>query len=52
MVDHRIPMSKQSKKAQKAYYKSMRRTWDINPVQRVVPNKKRRVEKVDLSYEE
>lgn len=50
-MDHRIPMAKQSKKARKAYYASMRHTWAISPVPRVVPNRKRRVEKMNLEYE-
>ena len=35
------PLSKQSKKQQRAYYAARRGSWNgVNPVTRVVPNKK------------
>ena len=36
-----IPLNKQSKKQQRAYYAAKRGSWnDINPVTRTVPSKK------------
>lgn len=47
-MDHRIPLKKQSKKTQKEFYKAQRKIWSINPVSRVVKNKKHD-EKVDAN---
>ena len=36
-----IPLNKQSKKAQKEYYKQQRNDWgEVNPISKVIPNKK------------
>jgi len=36
-----IPLNKQSKKAQKEFYKEQRGSWNgVNPVSRIVPNGK------------
>lgn len=36
-----IPLSKQSKKFQKVYHNQQRASWNgVNPVTRIVPNKK------------
>ena len=39
--NYRVPMAKQSKKSQKAYNNSRRNFWDVPPVTKVVPNKKK-----------
>lgn len=36
-----IPVAKMSKKARKEYNKSRRTFWDVKPVTRYVPNKKK-----------
>ena len=37
-----VEINKKDKKAKKAYYSQFRNTWgDINPVMRVIPNKKK-----------
>ena len=33
-MERMIPLEKQSKKAQKEFYKSKRNMWDINPITR------------------
>ena len=36
-----VPLSKQSKRSQREFYKSQRGSWNgINPVTQVIPNKK------------
>ena len=39
-MDNRIPLKKQSKKTQKEFYKAQRKIWSINPVSRIVKNKR------------
>jgi len=39
--NYRAPLKKQSKKAQKEYNNSKRNFWDVKPVTKVVPNKKK-----------
>lgn len=40
-MNYIIPLKKQSKKNRKEFYSKMRKTWDINPVSKIVPNKKK-----------
>ena len=41
MTQTLVPLSKQSKKAQREFYASQRGSWNgVNPVSKVIPNKK------------
>lgn len=52
-MDYTIPLKKQSKKNKREYYSKMRKKWDINPVCKVVPDKKKKFkEKIDFEIED